>query len=217
MKHNRGNQFKYLVVWPNSLLKSNWPKWESKVKMDTIRLQTSLRNAGTPQLTTIHLQGRTGVPLAPPSLSPFPSSETKEHLWTFPTLKPPLETLRDPFLPQGHQPPVLVLYPPLCWSTPGRELPALFLSHKPPSLILIPHFKRKTHSKIQKVHPQRVRTQPAWTRKPSENWFTPFVVHKHPEAPPPVNVESRSQRFVFFICQSRLTVFMWNSPQKEYF
>lgn len=105
MRRDRGNPFQYLVVWPNSWLRSSWPKWESKAKMATRKLQAGWHTACPSQRKTTHLQVRMGVTLALASvclpchwLSNWMS--ISEH---------------GPFLPQGHQ-----LCTPCCPS-PGEN------------------------------------------------------------------------------------------------
>lgn len=116
-----------IVIWPNSLLTSNWPKWKSKAQMDTIRLQASWHNAGPPQRQTINFQVTAGVTIAPLSLLSLPRNEisVSEPSWLPGSCH---KTVCDPLLPLGAQSSVIYVPLPLSLrcSPPGRESPALF-------------------------------------------------------------------------------------------
>lgn len=116
-----------IVIWPNSLLTSNWPKWKSKAQMDTIRLQASWHNAGPPQRQTINFQVTVGVTIAPLSLLSLPRNEisVSEPSWLPGSCH---KTVCDPLLPLGAQSSVIYVPLPLSLrcSPPGRESPALF-------------------------------------------------------------------------------------------
>lgn len=177
-----------IVIWPNSLLRSNWPQWKSKAQMDTIRLQASWHNAGPPQLQTINFQVTVGVTLAPLSLLSLPRNEMSisEPSWLPGRCH---KRVCDPFLPLGPQPRVIYVPLPLSLrcSPPGRELPALFHRNRTLSSLL-PLSKGQYLPRSKKKNPQRLRTQPACTRSFHKFGINHLAVHKCPEAPSSINV-----------------------------
>lgn len=152
-----------IVIWPNSLLRSNWPQWKSKAQMDTIRLQASWHNASPPQLQSINFQVTVGVTLAPLSLLPLPRNEmsVSEPSWLPARCH---KRVCDPFLPVGphHVSSMSHSHSPCVVHHLGENYLPSFTG----TILFHPYSPFQTDNTFQgpKKSPQRLRTQPACTR-----------------------------------------------------